>query len=231
MERALQVGTDPFVYMVQRGATIGMIARDLEAAGLLESALRLELQARWSGAASRIKAGEYAFEPGLTPIGLLDRLVAGTVVQHPFTIVEGWTFRDLRNRIAESGTLVRTLDGLSGEEVMRRLGLEGLHPRRAFLPRHLPLPPRRHGHAASASRVRRDVRLPRIGLGAAGSGSPALVTGRGAGARVHRREGDRRRGGAGADRRRIRLPAAPGHEAGDRSDGDLRPRGRLRTAT
>ena len=134
MERALRIGADPFVYTVRRGATIGTIARDLAAAGLLESALRLELQARWSGAASRIKAGEYAFEPGLTPIGLLDRLVAGTVVQHPFTIVEGWTFRDLRNRIAESGTLVRTLDGLSGEEVMRRLGLEGLHPEGRFFP-------------------------------------------------------------------------------------------------
>ena len=77
MERPLHTGSEPFVYTVRSGATIGSIARDLEAAGLLESALRLELQARWSGAASRIKAGEYAFESGLTPIGLLDLLVAG----------------------------------------------------------------------------------------------------------------------------------------------------------
>ena len=134
MARPLRIGDTSFVYTVRSGATIGRIARDLEAAGLLESALRLELQARWSGAASRIKAGEYAFEHGLTPMGLLDLLVAGTVVQHPFTIVEGWTFRDLRYRIAESGTLVRTLDGLSREEVMSRLGLEGLHPEGRFFP-------------------------------------------------------------------------------------------------
>ena len=105
-----------------------------EAEGLIESALRLELQARWSGAASRIKAGEYALEPGLTPIGLLDLLVAGTVVQHPFTIVEGWTFRELRRRIAESGALVHTLEGLSDEEVMVRLKLEGTHPEGRFFP-------------------------------------------------------------------------------------------------
>ena len=135
MERPLRIGDEPFVYTVPSGSTIGRIARDLEAAGLLESTLRLELQARWSGAASRIKAGEYAFEPGLTPIGLLDLLVAGAVVQHPFTIVEGWTFRELRHRIAESGTLVHTLDGgLSGEEVMSRLGHEGLHPEGRFFP-------------------------------------------------------------------------------------------------
>ena len=96
--------------------------------------MRLELQARWNGDASRIKAGEYALEPGLTPIGLLDLLVAGTVVQHPFTIIEGWTFRELRRRIAASEVLVHTLDGLSGDEVMTRLGLAGVHPEGRFFP-------------------------------------------------------------------------------------------------
>ena len=134
MERPLRIGNDPFVYTVPGGATIGHVARDLQAAGLIESALRLELQARWNGAASRIKVGEYAFELGLTPIGLLDLLVAGTVIQHPFTIIEGWTFRELRRRIAESGVLVHTLDGLSDEETMARLGFEGLHPEGRFFP-------------------------------------------------------------------------------------------------
>ena len=134
MERPLRIGDAPFVYTIPSGATITRIARDLEAAGLVESALRLELQARWSGDASRIKAGEYALEPGLTPIGLLDLLVAGTVVQHPFTIIEGWTFRELRRRIAASGVLVHTLDGLSGDEVMTRLGRAGVHPEGRFFP-------------------------------------------------------------------------------------------------
>ena len=134
MERALRIGDEAFVYTVASGATITSVARELEAAGIIESALRLELQARWSGAANRIKAGEYALESGLTPIGLLDLLVAGTVVQHPFTIIEGWTFRELRRRIAESGVFVHTLDGLSDAEVMVRLGLPGAHPEGRFFP-------------------------------------------------------------------------------------------------
>ena len=134
MERPLPISDEAFVYTVPRGATITRVARDLEAAGLVESALRLELQARWSGAANRIKAGEYALESGLTPIGLLDLLVAGTVVQHPVTIIEGWTFRDLRRRIAESEVFVHTLDGLSDDEVMARLGLAGVHPEGRFFP-------------------------------------------------------------------------------------------------
>ena len=132
MERPLRIGGTPFVYTVPSGATITRVARDLEAAGVVESALRLVLQARWSGAASRIKAGEYALVPGLTPIGLLDLLVAGTVVQHPFTIIEGWTFHELRRRIAESGMF--TLEGLSDGEVMAKLGHPGLHPEGRFFP-------------------------------------------------------------------------------------------------
>ena len=134
MERPLRIGDGAFVYTVPSGATITSVARELEAAGIIESALRLELQARWSGTANRIKAGEYALAPGLTPIGLLDLLVAGTVVQHPFTIIEGWTFRELRRRIAESGAFVHTLDGLSDAEVMGRLGLPGAHPEGRFFP-------------------------------------------------------------------------------------------------
>ena len=134
MERPLPLGDEPFIYTVPSGATIAHVARDLQAAGLIESALRLEAQARWSGAASNIKAGEYALESGLTPDGLLDLLVAGVVVQHPFTIIEGWTFRELRHRIAASEVFVHTLHGLSDDEVMARLGLDGLHPEGRFFP-------------------------------------------------------------------------------------------------
>ena len=134
MERPLRIGDEPFVYTVPSGASITRVARDLEAAGVVESALRLVLQARWSGDAGRIKAGEYALEPGLTPNGLLDLLVEGVVVQYPFTIIEGWTFRELRRRIAESGVLVQTLEGLSDGEMMAKLGHPEMHPEGRFFP-------------------------------------------------------------------------------------------------
>ena len=134
MERPLRIGDEPFVYTVPSGASITRVARDLEAAGVVESALRLVLQARWSGDAGRIKAGEYALEPGLTPNGLLDQLVEGVVVQYPFTIIEGWTFRELRRRIAESGVLAQTLEGLSDGEMMAKLGHPEMHPEGRFFP-------------------------------------------------------------------------------------------------
>ena len=134
MERPLRIGDEPFVYTVPSGVSITRVARDLEAAGVVESALRLVLQARWSGDAGRIKAGEYALEPGLTPNGLLDLLVEGVVVQYPFTIIEGWTFRELRRRIAGSVVLAQTLEGLSDGEVMAKLGHPEMHPEGRFFP-------------------------------------------------------------------------------------------------
>ena len=134
MERPLRIGDEPFVYTVPKGASITHVARDLEAAGLVESAFRLELHARLSGDGSRIKAGEYALESGLTSVGLLDLMVAGSVVQHPFTIIEGWTFRELRRRIADSDVFAHTLGGLPDDEVMAQLGYPGVHPEGRFLP-------------------------------------------------------------------------------------------------
>ena len=172
MEQPLRIGSEPFVYTVPRGASIARVARDLEAERLIDSGLRLELHARWSGVASRIKAGEYAFEPGLTPLDVLDQLVAGKVVQHPFTIVEGWTFRELRRRIAESDKLVHTLDDLSDEEAMTHLGLHGVHPEGRFFPETYHFPAgstdaqllRRASNAMSAylesAWARRDPNLP-----------------------------------------------------------------------
>jgi UPF0755 protein len=42
-----------------------------------------------------IQAGEYRLEPGITPIQLLHKLESGDVIRYRFTIVEGWTYRQV----------------------------------------------------------------------------------------------------------------------------------------
>ena len=61
--------------------------------------------------ASRLQAGEYALQPGLTPRGLIEMMAAGKVVQHHFTIVDGWTFRQLRLALASESGLRQSLPG------------------------------------------------------------------------------------------------------------------------
>jgi peptidoglycan lytic transglycosylase G len=90
--------------------------------------------ARELGAARRLHAGEYALTPGLTPATLLQRMAAGEVVQHRFTIVEGWTFRQLRMALAQDDGLQHTLAATDDKDIMARLSQPGARPEGWFLP-------------------------------------------------------------------------------------------------
>lgn len=134
-ERPLALPAEGAVMEIARGQTIRSIARHLYDEGYLDRPVSyLELLARWDGSATRIKAGEYRLEPELTPEALLALLVSGRVIQYRFTIVEGWTFRDLLAAIRANPVLEQTLDGLDGTQIMERLGRPDQHAEGRFLP-------------------------------------------------------------------------------------------------
>src|SRR5690606_41283407 len=85
------------------------------------------LLARQLGAGGRIRAGEYALEPGVTPTGLLERMRDGKVVRHRFTIVEGWNIRELRAALARATPLVQTLEDVDDAALMAMLGRSEEH--------------------------------------------------------------------------------------------------------
>jgi UPF0755 protein len=86
------------------------------------------------GVAGKLHAGEFALTPGLSPAGLLRRMAAGDVVQHHFTIVEGWTFKQLRTALAQDDGLLQTLPALDDKDIMARLGAHGQPAEGWFLP-------------------------------------------------------------------------------------------------
>ena len=87
-----------------------------------------------NGWAPRIKAGEYAIVPGTTPRSLIEQIVAGRVLQHALTVVEGWTFRQLRQALAAHPKIAQTLREASDAEIMARLGRPNQHPEGRFFP-------------------------------------------------------------------------------------------------
>ena len=120
---------------VVRGANYRSIVDQLRATGVTRAspwywrALGREL-----GVEGRLHAGEYALPPGLTPRELLRRMAAGEVLQHQFTIVDGWTFKQLRLALAADAGLAQTLPGTSDEDIAHRLGIEDGRPEGWFLP-------------------------------------------------------------------------------------------------
>ncbi|HZP65156.1 MAG TPA: endolytic transglycosylase MltG [Rudaea sp.] len=120
---------------VPLGTSLPGTVRLLEDAGVrTESPLYWRALAWQMHAAGRLHAGEYALPPGITPRELLRRMAAGEVVQHRFTIVEGWTFAQLRAALAQDAELGHELGAMSDADLMRRLGAAGALPEGWFLP-------------------------------------------------------------------------------------------------
>lgn len=122
------------IFVVEPGSSLSGIARRLYNAGVIEQPRYLSLVGRWRGHAQRLQAGEYRLEPGMTPLQLLDRMVAGEVVQYALTVVEGWTFKEMLQAVAAHEKLSHTLEGLDSALIMHRLGAAGEHPEGRFLP-------------------------------------------------------------------------------------------------
>ncbi|HSR65598.1 MAG TPA: endolytic transglycosylase MltG [Xanthomonadaceae bacterium] len=120
---------------VAPGDSLARVVAKLRAAGVAAgSTAEWQLLARQLGAAGRIQVGEYALEPGTTPRDLLERMRAGKVISHRFTIVEGWNIRELRAALAKSQPLGHKAGELDDAALMRALGHAGEHPEGRFLP-------------------------------------------------------------------------------------------------
>lgn len=129
-------GSGPAVAIdIPRGTSFDGVVARLVSAGHTEASRHHWRWLAWRmQAAGRLKAGEYAIMPGTTPRELLSRMVRGDVVQHRFTIIEGWTFRELRVALARDPVLVATIDGLPEAAVMAALGLDSQPAEGRFLP-------------------------------------------------------------------------------------------------
>ncbi|MCP5420796.1 MAG: endolytic transglycosylase MltG [Gammaproteobacteria bacterium] len=134
LDTPLTVADAGYSFEIEPGDSITTIGRRLEQAGVVRSALYLQIYARLNQLAPRIKTGEYAVRPGMTPRALLDQLVAGRVVQYTLTVIEGWTFQQMRNALAAHPQINHTLTGLSDTEIMTRLGHPEIHPEGRFFP-------------------------------------------------------------------------------------------------
>ena len=118
--------TAPLSFEVEPGVALASVARSLAARGVLDYPRLWTLIARRDGMAARIRAGEYALTPGVTPEGLLEELVEGRVVLHPITLVEGWTFATALATIQANPAIVSTLKPAPDAALMAALGSPGV---------------------------------------------------------------------------------------------------------
>jgi len=120
------------VIWIRPGASLRSVVTTLDRLGLATRHWKWRLLGRLER--SVIKAGEYRVPGGLTPVELLARLNRGDVVEHRFTIVEGWNVSRLRDALERDSRIVPAVADLEPKALMQRLGCEGCFAEGWFLP-------------------------------------------------------------------------------------------------
>lgn len=120
---------------VARGDSFRSVLGKLRAAGV-DSGHDWEwmLLAKRTGAAGKIQVGEYALTPGISPQALLIKMRDGKVLRYQFTLVEGWSMREVRRALARTAHLQQETAQMSDAELMAAIGRPGEHPEGRFLP-------------------------------------------------------------------------------------------------
>ncbi len=124
----------PSEFEIPAGSGFRAAAQRVEEGGVEVGRVQFELLARALGRAQDIKAGSYEIAAALTPLELLDKLTRGDVMQAELTVIEGWTFRQMRAALDTHLSLRHDTTGLSDTEILARLGASETHPEGLFFP-------------------------------------------------------------------------------------------------
>ena len=116
----------------------GLGARDVAQvvvqAGVPTNALLLHVWFRLSGQSRQIRAGSYELDRTTTPRSLLQKLVRGEEALRSVTLVEGWTFRQVRDALQKAEQLKPDSQALSPGDIMSQLGQPGVSAEGHFFP-------------------------------------------------------------------------------------------------
>ena len=122
-------------FTILPGSGVSVAGQQIAAAvGVPLQPLLFNLLARATSSSAKIKAGSYELKPGTTPLGLLDQLVRGEFAQETLTIIEGWTFRQMRQAMEVHQGIKHDTAELTDQALMALISSEYDKPEGLFFP-------------------------------------------------------------------------------------------------
>lgn len=109
-------------FVVEPGESLTGVARKLQSEGLIAHAWSFAALGRMFDMAGRIKAGSYQVGDAKTHYGLLRKMAQGTVSLAKVTIIEGWTFAQMRAALDAHPDLSHQARALDEAALMAHLG-------------------------------------------------------------------------------------------------------------
>lgn len=124
----------PVIIEVPAGATLrGMLQRLAQ-----QSALSHPRWILWDlklhGRVPRMQAGTYEIAPHASVNSILQQFAEGRVLLESVTVVEGWSFAQMRHALDAHPYVQHQLRGESNQDLMRSIGHEGEEPEGRFFP-------------------------------------------------------------------------------------------------
>ncbi len=124
----------PISFTLKPGSSLKSAAHQMSEAGVLQLELPFTLLARALGKAQQLKAGSYELTQPVTPLRLLEMLSNGEVSMAQLSVIEGWSFRQLRTALNASPDVVHDSVNLSEAEILRRIGASETQAEGQFFP-------------------------------------------------------------------------------------------------
>jgi UPF0755 protein len=131
---AIQLLGDEYVFSIESGTNIKAIAIKLSREKIIEDPWLFILLAKLKGVETKVRAGEYRLRQGQSTSGLLELFTTGNSIQYSFTVIEGWSFREMMVQLESNPVIKNTLKNQSNEEIMTALDLGDQHPEGLFFP-------------------------------------------------------------------------------------------------
>ncbi len=89
------------VISIPQGSNSAKIGKVLEDQGLIRSRIAFRLYAKYKGLDNKLQAGQYNLHNGLSTPEIIKRIAKGEVSSFSFTIPEGYTIKQITDKLAE----------------------------------------------------------------------------------------------------------------------------------
>jgi len=134
LNRPLELASDSVEVSVELGTSPREIAQQWVQAGVRASPLLLYEWFRWSGQSRKIRAGSYEIGQGVTPMGLLNKMVRGDETLAVVRLIDGWKFKQFRAELAKADSLKPTTATMTDAQIMEAIGAPGQSAEGRFHP-------------------------------------------------------------------------------------------------
>ena len=106
LQQKVDIESESILFDINQGDSFGKILNNLKKENIISNTIWMYLYIRSFNKSNQIKAGEYLILKEDTHLDVIDQFISGKVHLHPFTIIEGWTLKDLSDAMLNSAFII-----------------------------------------------------------------------------------------------------------------------------